>query len=204
MASTTSTIAAMLDDMNQTHLDLLVSDDWRDVLRDLAIPFAFGGRSVEDLGADVLEVGPGPGLTTDLLGPQLDALTALELDAALAAELAARFADDPSVTVVPGDATAMPFEEGRFTGAYCLTVLHHVPDIAGQDRLFAEVSRVLRPGGLFVANDSRASDDLAALHVDDIYNPVDPDTLERRLGSAGFSEVEIRTNEYAWAAHAIR
>jgi predicted methyltransferase len=79
-------------------------------------------------------------------------------------------------------------------------MLHHVPTIALQDRLFAEVARVLRPGAALVASDSLASDELAAHHEDDTYNPVDPDTVAARLEAAGFSEVEVRTNPFGWAA----
>lgn len=190
--------------MNDAHLELLASDGWRDLLRDLAIPFALDQRELGDLGEDVLEIGPGPGLTTDLLSPQLSHLTALELDDSLCAALADRYAADPSVTVTHGDATAMPFEDGRFSGAICFTMLHHVPAANAQDRLFREVCRVLQPGALFIANDSVASAELAALHVDDVYNPVDPRGLAERLAAAGFAEVEVRTNDFAWAAHARR
>jgi SAM-dependent methyltransferase len=186
--------------MNQAHLELLRSDGWRDLLRDLAFPFAFGEHQITDLGDDVLEVGPGPGVTTDLLGAALSHITALELDPDLAADLDARAG--AHVTVVEGDARAMPFEDDRFTGAVSFTMLHHVPTVSDQDALFAEVCRVLRPGGLFVANDNVASDDLAALHTDDVYNPVDPATLAARLERAGFADVEVWENPFAWAAQA--
>jgi SAM-dependent methyltransferase len=184
--------------MNAEHLEILVSDGWRELLRDVIVPWAIGDT---DLGDDVLEVGPGPGLTTDLLHPTVPQLTALELDPMLAADLDARLRGT-AVTVVEGDATAMPFESGRFSGAVSFTMLHHVPTVELQDRLFAEVARVLRPGGVFVASDSVASDDLAALHDDDIYNPVDPATAERRLLAAGFAEAEVRANEFGWTARA--
>jgi SAM-dependent methyltransferase len=187
--------------MNEVHLEMLASDDWRAVLRDLAFPFAFKGIAVEDLGDDVLEIGPGPGLTTDLLTAALPAITSIEIDDDLADALAARV-DADRVTVVNGDATDMPFDDGRFSGVSCFTMFHHVPTVAAQDRMLAEVARVLRPGGLFVANDSVASDDLAGLHDGDVYNPVDPATLPDRLAAAGFVDVEVRTNPYAWAAHA--
>jgi SAM-dependent methyltransferase len=186
--------------MNETHLKLLRTDGWRDVLRDLAFPFAFDGMAIADLGDDVLEVGPGPGLATELLRPELVSLTVLELDPALAAELESRLGGD--VTVVEGDATDMPFDDARFSGVASFTVLHHVPTVEAQDLVFAEVRRVLRPGGLFVANDSVASDDLAALHIGDTYNPVEPDTLPERLRSAGFVDVEVRANDFAFAAQA--
>ena len=46
--------------MNQKHLELLASDDWRMLLKDYLLPFAFGDRSHGDLGDDVLEIGPAP------------------------------------------------------------------------------------------------------------------------------------------------
>lgn len=187
--------------MNQAHLEMLASDDWRTLLRELAFPFAFEGMVVGDLGEDVLEVGPGPGLTTELLTAELPSLTAIEVDPSLAHALTGRLGGD-GVTVVEGDATAMPFEDARFSGAVSFTMLHHVPSVEAQDRLFAEVRRVLRPGAVFVANDSVASADLEALHDDDVYNPVDPATLEDRLTAAGFARIQVRTNPFAWAVQA--
>ena len=74
-------------------------------------------------------------------------------------------------------------------------MLHHVPTIELQDRLFAEVARVLRPGAALVASDSLASDELEAHHEGDTYNPVDPSTLPARLEAAGFTDVDVRTND---------
>ncbi len=190
--------------MNQAHLDLLASDDWRQVLEDMIVPYAFDARSSHDLGDDVLEVGPGPGLTTDLVSPQVAAFTAIELDPTLATALSERYAEVATVTVVEGDATAMPFEDGRFSGAISFTMLHHVPTPTLQDSLLAEVRRVLRPGGLFIASDSVASTELADLHVDDIYNPVDPAGLEARLAGVGFVDVAVDWHDFGWRAHARR
>lgn len=186
--------------MNAEHLDLCASPGWKEVLRDLVLPYALAGAR---LGDDVLEVGPGPGMTTDLLRLELVRLTAVELDEDLAKALAARMAGS-NVEVVEGDATAMTFEDQRFSGAVSFTMLHHIPTHELQDRLFAEVARVLRPGGVFVASDSIASPELAALHVDDDYNPVDPTELEPRLIAAGFATAEVRSNDFGWAAHAQR
>ena len=109
-----------------------------------------------------------------------------------------RFADVPSVEIVKGDATSMSYEDNRFSGAACFTMLHHVPTIALQDRLFAEVARVLRPGAPLVASDSLGSEELKAHHEDDTYNPVDPTTLPDRLTAAGFVDVNVRVNEFGW------
>jgi hypothetical protein len=51
-----------------------------------------------------------------------------------------------------------------------------------------------------VASDSLGSEELRAHHEDDTYNPVDPSSLPARLAAAGFGDVQIKTNEYGWAA----
>lgn len=186
--------------MNREHLDLCSSDGWRDLLRGFILPYALADGQ---LGDDVLEVGPGPGMTTDLLRAQVERLTALELDEQLAAALADRLSGT-NVEVVRGDATAMPFDDSRFTGAVSFTMLHHVPTADLQNRLFGEVARVLKSGALFVASDSIASAELSALHDDDIYNPINPSTIDARLRAAGFDVIDVRVNEFGWAAHATR
>lgn len=187
--------------MNRDHRALLATDEWRKHLEEEALPFAFDDLAIADLGADVLEVGPGPGLTTDLLRTRLQQLTAIDLDVELADALRVRLAGT-NVKIVHGDATAMPFEDARFTGAMSFTMLHHVPSAQLQDRVLAEVQRVLRPGGLLVAGDSVASEDLEAFHVDDVYCPIDPDGLTDRLITVGFTDVDVRSNGTSWAAHA--
>jgi ubiquinone/menaquinone biosynthesis C-methylase UbiE len=182
--------------MNEAH-EACGGAEWRAMMRDVILPWAMGEV---DLGDDVIEVGPGYGATTDVLCEKAPRLTSVEIDEALARMLTERFAAKPNVEIVVGDATALGYPDGRFTGAACFTMLHHVPTIALQDRLFVEVARVLRPGAALVASDSLASDELAAHHEDDTYNPVDPDTLAARLEAAGFSEVEVRTNPFGWAA----
>jgi len=175
------------------------SDEWRAVVRDSILPWAIGDA---DLGDDVLEVGPGYGATTDVLAGSVPNLTAVEIDEELATMLMDRFANNDAVKVVQGDATALEFPEGRFSGAASFTMLHHVPTAALQDRLFAEVARVLRPGGIFVLGDSLASPELKAHHEGDTYNPVDPDTLADRLTRAGFGQTQVKTNPFGWAGQA--
>ena len=185
--------------MNQQHLEVCASDEWRDMVQTVIMPWAIGDVA---LGDDVLEVGPGPGMTTDALRASVTRLTALELDEDLATRLSDRLVGT-NVDVVRGDATKMPFEADRFSGAVSFTMLHHVPSAALQDQLFAEVARVLRPGAPFVASDSLGSDELAAFHEDDVYNPIDPATLEARLLAAGFGSVDVHTNEFGWSARAV-
>ena len=186
--------------MNEAH-ERCGSDEWREAIREVILPWALGDV---DLGDDVLEVGPGYGATTDVLSQAVPQLTSVEIDDKLAAMLVDRFAEVPSVQIVHGDATSLSYADARFSGAACFTMLHHVPTNELQDRLFAEVARVLRPGAALVASDSLASDELEAHHEGDTYNPVDPSSLSSRLAAAGFEDVEVRTNPYGWAAVARR
>jgi SAM-dependent methyltransferase len=186
--------------MNENHRQC-GSDEWRALIRNSILPWALGDI---DLGDDVLEVGPGYGATTDVLAESVAKLTAVEIDHDLATALTDRFAANRSVVVVRGDATALDFDDGRFSGAASFTMLHHVPTDALQDRLFAEVARVLRSGGAFVAGDSLASEELEAHHEGDTYNPIDPGSLAARLEAAGFADVVVRTNPFGWAAQARR
>ncbi len=173
--------------MNQEHLRICSSLEWAATVENEILPWAIGNR---DLGVDVLEVGPGPGLTTNLLATMLPKLTAVEVDPTLASALAERMRGS-NVEVVHADATVLPFDAARFTGATCFTMLHHVPSAELQDRLLAEVRRVLRPGGILVGVDSIATPEWWALHVDDVCVPVEPDGLAERLTRAGFVEVDV-------------
>jgi ubiquinone/menaquinone biosynthesis C-methylase UbiE len=173
--------------MNTRHLQLCASAEWAETVRQEILPWALGGR---DLGDDVLEVGPGPGMTTDVLRTSVVRLTAVEVDAALAAALAERMTGS-NVEVVHADGTALPFDDDRFSGATSFTMLHHVPTPEQQDRLFAELRRVLRPGALLVGVDSIDRPEFRELHIDDTCVPVDPATLGARLHDAGFVDVEV-------------
>jgi ubiquinone/menaquinone biosynthesis C-methylase UbiE len=181
--------------MNKAH-EACGSDEWRQAIREVILPWALGET---DLGDNVLEVGPGYGATTDVLSQSVPRLTSVEIDDELAAMLTDRFADVPSVQIVHGDATSLDYADDSFTGAACFTMLHHVPTVELQNKLFAEVARVLRPGGALVASDSLGSDELAAHHEGDTYNPVDPSSLPSRLADAGFEQIDVRTNEFGWA-----
>ncbi len=132
--------------MNEAHQQC-GSDEWRQTIREVILPWALGAT---DLGDDVIEVGPGYGATTDVLSETVPRLTSVEIDGELATMLRERFADVPTVEIVNDDATALAYEDGRFTGAACFTMLHHVPTIELQDRLFGEIARVLRPGAALV------------------------------------------------------
>ena len=188
--------------MNLIHRCLCRSASWRKVLEKFVVPWTL---TDVQLGNDVLELGPGHGLTTDLLGSRLPRITALEIDRALARSLAARLRGS-NVTVIQGDATAMPLDGAQFSGAVCLHMLHHVHSVELQNRLFREVWRVLRPGAFFVGVDSLGLESLPMrlIHIGDTLVPVNPDTLGARLEAAGFQDIVVETNPYAFRFRARR
>ena len=87
----------------------------------------------------------------------------------------------------------MPYRDRTFSSAVSFTMLHHVPSAVLQDRLFSEVYRVLRPGGVFAGTDSMRSLLMRIFHVRDTMVLVDPATLNARLGAIGFKDVKVET-----------
>jgi ubiquinone/menaquinone biosynthesis C-methylase UbiE len=185
--------------MNRLHQWLCRSDRWRATMQH-RVPWVLGST---DLGSNVLELGPGPGLTTDLLRISVRHLTALEIDPKLAGRLTARLGGS-NVEVVEGNAAQMPFPDSAFSGAVSFTMLHHVPSRDLQDKALREVFRVLRPGGFFVGSDSLQSWSMRIIHMGDTLVLVDPDTFGTRLQAAGFEVVEIQKNAQAFRFRARR
>jgi len=170
--------------VNLAHNLLCSSGWWATNVRENLLPWGLDGV---ELGDDVLEVGPGFGATTRILAERLPKLTALELSEDYCRRL--RQAVGDRVEVVQGDATALPFEDGRFSGVVCFTMLHHIPSAERQDQALREIERVLAPGGLFAGTDSVGKGRLFKLiHIGDILQLVDPGTFPARLLAAGFSD----------------
>ncbi len=164
------------------------------------LPWALDGVA---LGSRVLEIGPGPGITTDLICSRVDQLTCVEIDAALAKSLSRRL-DGRNVTVLNEDATAMSFPDASFDAAVSFTMLHHVPSAELQDRLLAEVARVLRPGATFAGTDSLYSRIFGLLHLFDTMVVVDPKSFPDRLQAAGFANVQVDVGARAFRFRATK
>jgi ubiquinone/menaquinone biosynthesis C-methylase UbiE len=179
--------------MNRLHHWLCRSHRWRRTLAH-RLPWALAGA---DLGDHILELGPGPGLTTDLLQTRAARLTAIEINPLLAESLRSRLSSD-SVHVVTGDAVAMPFPDEHFSAAVCFTMLHHLPSAACQAKLLREVRRVLRPGGVFAGCDSLQSLYMRLIHIGDTLVPIDPNTFGARLQAAGLEAVHVERNSEAF------
>jgi ubiquinone/menaquinone biosynthesis C-methylase UbiE len=174
------------------------SDRWARGAREKLLPWGLSGV---ELGDNVLEVGPGFGATSQVLAERPGKLTILELEEDYCEHLRSVLGE--RAEVVQGDATQMPFEDGSFSGAACFTMVHHIPSPDLQDRLFAEMFRVLQPGGVFAGTDSIGRGLLFKLfHIGDTLVLVDPDGLPGRLSAAGFESVRVSTSKQSlrWSA----
>jgi SAM-dependent methyltransferase len=173
--------------VNRFHRYYCASPGWARLVQTTLVPAVLEGT---ELGRRVLEIGPGPGLTTEVLAETAAELTAIEIDPTLARATRHRV---PTARVVQADATRMPFADGTFSAVVCLTMLHHLPFPELQDRLFTEVHRVLVPGGVFCGSDNPGRGvKFRLIHLGDDRTIVDPATLGVRLHGAGFDQARVR------------
>ncbi|MEX2586631.1 MAG: class I SAM-dependent methyltransferase [Actinomycetota bacterium] len=100
-------------------------------------------------GKEVLDLGSGEGYGSQILASSARRVAGIELDP-LAVEHARLNYRDSNLAFVEGSVLDLrQFEDGSFDAAVCFEVIEHVSD---HDRLLAEVSRVLRPGGIFIVS----------------------------------------------------
>lgn len=127
-------------------------------------------------GARVADLGCGSGVFTELLRGQGCDAVGLDLSPRLIALGRAKF---PGVEFVEGDVESLPFPSESFDGVLLSGLVHHLPD---PSRCAAEVFRVLRPGGRFVAFDPNRMNPFMYLYRDrssPFYSPVGVTPNER-------------------------
>jgi len=173
--------------MNRLENWFCASRLWRYVTKRQLLPWILAGT---DLGDHLLEIGAGPGAATEDLRGRVIRVTSLEYDRGLAISLAKRNRGGPGA-VLQGDAASLPFPEKTFSAAIAVLVLHHLRSIEQQDRALAEIHRVLRPGGTFLALEIQDGWLQRVSHFRSTFIPVVTSSLDGRLASAGFSQVEL-------------
>ena len=137
---------------------------------------AFAALSGLERGAKVIDLGCGSGAFTALLAHAGYDCVGLDLSAKL---LAVGRRKHPGIAFVEGDIERLPFPDARFDGALLSGVVHHFPD---PSRCAAEVFRVLRGGGRFVAFDPNRMNPFMWLYRDrasPFYSPVGVTENER-------------------------
>lgn len=186
--------------MNRLHRWFCGSDGWRSLASRRLVPWALEGV---DLGAQVLELGSGPGATTTALQALAASLTCVEIDHRLATGLLRRSGGD-RLRVIAADAAALPFPDQSFDAVVSFSMLHHVVSSALQDRVFAEAARVLRPGGVFAGADIAPGWVFSAIHIFQRVVAVDPDSLGPQLRHAGFATPRVDRNRHMFRFSARR
>src|SRR5437660_8102712 len=145
---------------------------WRWVTRQQLLPWLIGQSQ---LGHHLLELGARPGVATLELRRRVPRVTSFDFDHKFAAALRARHAND-GVSVLQADAAQLPFPDRTFSSAISTLMLHHLPVPESQDRAFAEILRVLRPGGVFVALEIQDTWFNRLIHIRSDFIPVAPAT----------------------------
>src|SRR5215471_2712348 len=107
----------------------------------------------------ILDVGSGIGGPARYFADRFNCrVTGIDLTAEfceLARELTRVTNLDSKVTIIDGDALAMPFATASFDGAYSMNVSMNIADKAG---LYREIHRVAKPGGWLVLSEIARGD----------------------------------------------
>ncbi len=167
------------------------SPPYRAFARRVLVPWCLQG--VRPTG-EALEIGTGSGaMATQLLSAHPDLrLVATDYDpdmVRVASASLARFGD--RAVVEQADATALPFEDGRFDLVLSFAMLHHVVE---WEKALAEAVRVLRPGGRLVGYDLLDSALFRLLHQREGHGTrlMRPGELETKLKDLSVTEPHTR------------
>ena len=173
---------------------------WRYLTRRELLPWVLQGAA---LGEHVLELGAGAGPATQELARRAPRITSLEYDHTSALKLRTR-AIHWNVSVIQGDAAALPFPDATFSCAIGILMLHHLKSPEFQNRAFSEVHRVLRPGGVFLAFDIPNGWIHRVAHIGSTFVPLDPATVNQRLTAAGLAQATVDSRSGGFRIQARR
>jgi ubiquinone/menaquinone biosynthesis C-methylase UbiE len=173
---------------------------WRRVTERTILPWLLNGYS---LGDSVLELGAGPGATTEELRKRAKRVTSLEYSHDFAAELGARFSNT-NANVLQGDAAALPFPDNSFSSIIAILVLHHLKSREQQERAFAEIYRVLKPNGAFLVFELKDGWLQRFGHIKSVFVPVSSSEISNQLTSFGFSEIAVESKGSSFRVCALR
>jgi len=158
-------------------------------------------------GCSVLDIGCGLGAIDELLVKDHHARSVIgvDIDPALIAAMQKRIERAGLADVIHGqrvDGGALPFPEDSFDVVFSKDSLVQIPD---KSRVFADVLRVLRPGGRFIASDwlrggsgAYSPEMMEFFRLEGIaYNMATLDESASALRAAGFVDVVIR-DRHEW------
>ena len=122
---------------------------------------------------EVLEVAAGTCVCGRAIAPFVEHVTCLDMTPAMLAvgQAEAEKAHLNNMTFLQGDAAELPFPAERFSIVLSRLAFHHFPDV---NLPFAEMVRVLKPGGKLVLIDMAAPGETLRSRKDDIERLRDP------------------------------
>ena len=141
-------------------------------------------------GARVADLGCGSGAFTALLAHAGYTCVGLDISPQLVAVGRRKY---PDLQFVEGDIERLPFPDSSFDGVLLSGVVHHFPD---PSRCAAEVFRVLRPQGRFLAFDPNRMNPFMWLyrdHASPFYSPIGVTENERPVLAREVAAVFQRT-----------
>ncbi len=143
-----------------------------------------------DPGWRVADLGCGTGDFTALVAPHVTSVMAVDREPGMVEGTRRRTNHLSNVKVAEGELTTLPLEDGSVDAAFCLLVLHLVPE---PREALREAARILREGGVFVAVDMRRHDrEEYRDTMGHLWAGFTPEQLEGWMGDAGFREVVVR------------
>jgi len=184
--------------MNRLENWFCASPFWRRITREKLLPWAL---EEINLGDRVLEIGAGPGAATPELARRARSVTSLEYSHKFCVDLKSKIGVQ---NVVQGDAAILPFATGAFTAAIAVLVLYHLRSVEAQDRAFAEIHRVLEPGGVFVAVEVDDGWLTRLAHFRSTFVVLAPKSAGERVRAAGFSRIKLTSRSGGFRLRAER
>ncbi|CAM6128075.1 unnamed protein product [Calypogeia fissa] len=147
-------------------------------------------------GETIIDLSCGPGGFTRrfLVGGEYKTVIAADYSLAMLEQCGGFLEDDPSadlskVVLVRADAARLPFETGSVAGVHAAAAIHCWPNVLSS---VAEISRVLRPGGVFVAS-TFLLPAVGPFNVKSVRKAVD----QLQLSVSWFTEDDLRTTTEA-------
>jgi SAM-dependent methyltransferase len=172
-------------------------DDSVELLHDFAVALRLLQPSIDDRIADL---GAGGGWCSDLLQRLNRKSVAIDIAVDMLRVCRQR-GTRGAIPAVAGDFERLPFVDGAFDKALCLSALHHVPDMAAAVR---EIARVLTPDGVAVFSEPGLghADKPASVAATSDFGVLEQEVLiEPFIGmcrAAGFVDVRVCPMAYVF------